>query len=422
MTAERMREEVQVIVRSGLMGRSRTYVRLLEYLLERTAAGSVPKEVEIASDVFGKGADFDPSQDSLVRVYAHNLRRKLEHFYSTAGVDAVQRLELPRGEYRLVLTNAPVPPTPGVTPSAARLFGRGGWGLAMVAAVVIAAVSFALGSVGSQRPSAAARAAAQPLWAPLLDDALPTLVVLGDYYIFAELDARGEVERLVRDFAINSSEELDDLFRRRPELADSYLNLDLTYLPRGSAFALRDLLRVLYTSDKSVRVVSMSELNAADLRSNHIVYIGFISALDTLLEFVFASSGLVLGPSYDELVSKNDGRHFTSGAGLQPTDRRHYRDYGLLSSFPGPAGNQFVILAGTRDTGLMHTAYAATEPGQLELIEQELAAAGHPPAYELLYEVTGIDRTNLDAMLVYSGPLDYQQIWGGELMRVALPR
>jgi hypothetical protein len=39
-----------------------------------------------------------------------------------------------------------------------------------------------------------------------------------------------------------------------------------------------------------------------------------------------------------------------------------------------------------------------------------------PAAYELLYEVTGFDRTNLDAMLVYAGALDYRGIWGGELL------
>ena len=69
-----------------------------------------------------------------------------------------------------------------------------------------------------------------------------------------------------------------------------YMDLDLTYLPRGSAFALLDVLRVLYTSNKPVRIVSMSELNMADLKSSHVVYIGYISALDKLEDFVFASS------------------------------------------------------------------------------------------------------------------------------------
>ena len=31
----------------------------------------------------------------------------------------------------------------------------------------------------------------------------------------------------------------------------------------------------------------------------------------------------------------------------------------------------------------------------------------------MLYEVTGYGRTNLDAMLVHTAELNYQEIWGG---------
>ena len=91
---------------------------------------------------------------------------------------------------------------------------------------------------------------------------------------------------------------------------NSYLNrsswsltstLIFTYLPDASASALKDILRIVYRSDKPVRITPMSELNVADLRDSHIIYIGYISALDKLMEFVFASSGLQLGDTYDEL-------------------------------------------------------------------------------------------------------------------------
>jgi hypothetical protein len=36
-----------------------------------------------------------------------------------------------------------------------------------------------------------------------------------------------------------------------------------------------------------------------------------------------------------------------------------------------------------------------------------------PPAFEMLYEVTGYGRTNLDARLVHTGVLSYEAIWGG---------
>src|SRR5262249_21752470 len=101
---ELIREHARKIERSGALGRSRSYARLLQFLVECSVNGRTPKELEIAIEVFGKGPDFDPSQDSMVRVYAHNLRQKLGHYYATEGRAEVVQLLLARGEYRVSLT------------------------------------------------------------------------------------------------------------------------------------------------------------------------------------------------------------------------------------------------------------------------------------------------------------------------------
>jgi hypothetical protein len=250
-----------------------------------------------------------------------------------------------------------------------------------------------------------------------MDDDLPFLVVVGDYYIFAELDAFGSVERLVREFDVNSAEDLADRFVYEPDLMATYLDLDLTYLPQASAVAIKNLLRVVYRSDKSVRVTPMSELTVADLKNNHVIYVGYISALDKLMDFVFTSSGLELGETYDELLNVETGESYTSGAGIPRDGPRNYTDYGLLSTFPGPGGNQLMIVAGTRDAGLMHTAQAATTLANVEALEASLPGtlSDGSIALEALYEVKGFDRVSLDAVLVYTGTLNYQNIWGGEI-------
>ena len=94
---------IERIVASGALGRSRTYAKLLDYLVECSVDGRTPKELEIAVEVFGKGGDFDPNQDSLVRVYMHNLRQKLEQYHAQHGGTDEHRLVIPRGEYRLVV-------------------------------------------------------------------------------------------------------------------------------------------------------------------------------------------------------------------------------------------------------------------------------------------------------------------------------
>src|SRR5262245_66442948 len=126
---EVLREQAASIVRSGALGRSRSYARLLEFLVECARSGRTPKELEIAIEVFGKGADFDPSQDSMVRVYAHNLRQKLEHYYATEGRADTRQLTLARGEYRISLTaaDAKEPAVEAAPPAPMAEIGRASW-------------------------------------------------------------------------------------------------------------------------------------------------------------------------------------------------------------------------------------------------------------------------------------------------------
>src|SRR5215475_562448 len=108
--ADRIRE-------SGVLGRSPLMQRLFDFLLDRTLSGKAPKEIEVAVDAFGKGADFDVSQDAMVRVYIHKLRRKLEEFYEGAGAAEPVRLSIPKGEYRFVAeTVEAAPPEPASEP------------------------------------------------------------------------------------------------------------------------------------------------------------------------------------------------------------------------------------------------------------------------------------------------------------------
>jgi hypothetical protein len=424
--AELLREQAQKVIQSGALGRSRSYARLLEFLVECAAGGRVPKELEIAMEVFGRGADFDPSQDSMVRVYAHNLRQKLEHHYATAGRAETQQLTLARGEYRVALSAEddrvvvePTPaepvraPLPPVLPERRAFHWRHAvFGVALLG---LGAVLGATAAMKREPPAPAVKAiAASPIWAGLLDDDLPILVVVGDYYIYGELNEHGDVERLVRDFGVGSSKELDELMKNDSSLVSRYMDLDLTYLPMGSASALLDVLRVLYTSDKTVRVVSMSEMSDADLKTSHVVYIGYISALDKLEDFVFASSSLTIGYTYDELSNVDTGELYTSEAGM-PEINRNYRDYAFISTFPGPGGNQLMIVCGTRDAGLMQAAHALADPMYIASMEQVRPDPGgvKPPAFEMLYEVTGYGRTNLDARLVHTASLNYEEIWGG---------
>ena len=93
----------QRIIDSGALGRSPVYAKLLDYLLDCARSGRQPKEFEIAVDVLGRDSSFDVTRDSVVRVYVHQLRKRLETYYASHDPDAAFRLVIPKGQYIVTL-------------------------------------------------------------------------------------------------------------------------------------------------------------------------------------------------------------------------------------------------------------------------------------------------------------------------------
>ncbi len=92
--------------------------RLREFLLfvtERTVQGdlSAVNEIEIAHRIFGRGADFVPTEDSVVRVSARQLRTKLKEYFEDEGRLEPIQLEIPKGAYIPAFhPREPIPPEP----------------------------------------------------------------------------------------------------------------------------------------------------------------------------------------------------------------------------------------------------------------------------------------------------------------------
>lgn len=117
--------------------RSRAFVR---FILEETLAGrqEALTQVAIATRVFGRRDDFDPTVDPIVRIQAGRLRRSLERYYLLAGVLDPVRIELPRGTYVPVARWAGASEEgPGADPAPLPARDPGGWPAVAVRAFAI---------------------------------------------------------------------------------------------------------------------------------------------------------------------------------------------------------------------------------------------------------------------------------------------
>ena len=401
------------IIASGILGRSKHYTALLQYLVQCSILGKSPKEIELAVDVLNRGIDFDVSSDSRVRVYIHQLRKKLDSFYQSYEHDAPFRIVIPKGQYTIMAQHRVSKPDIGTSHKGHKFNLSLNNGL-LVSVVILLAINLIYMAIITRdnRGEISQAAAEHPVWNSVLRDDSPILIVMGDYYIFGELNANGNVARMVREFNVNSSSDLEEMQFTDFERAENYLDLDLSYMPEGSAFALARIVPILQEGGKNINITMMSDLTTADIRENHIVYIGYISGLERLTDMTFSGSGLQVGRSYDELVNAETQEYYTSDAGL-PEEGQPFKDYGMFSTFPISTETQVVLISGMRDAGLMHTAQALSDSKALDdlivAIDNDTDEA--LASFEALFEVLGIDRMNFDANLVYAELLDTNQIW-----------
>ena len=95
------RAEVDLLLNSRTFTRTNNLGRFLSFICEKhfEGASSEIKEYSIAVQALGRPSDFDPQLDTVVRVTAHNLRKRLELYYASEGADHLVQICLPPGHY-----------------------------------------------------------------------------------------------------------------------------------------------------------------------------------------------------------------------------------------------------------------------------------------------------------------------------------
>lgn len=98
---ERVQAQLEQIVANDDFAHAERLSQFLRYVVEEHLAGrgdGLNGRI-IGREVFGRGVDFDPQFDAIVRVEAGRLRRRLDHYYATAGARDQVRIDIPKGGY-----------------------------------------------------------------------------------------------------------------------------------------------------------------------------------------------------------------------------------------------------------------------------------------------------------------------------------
>lgn len=132
---EVIRPQLERILASPQFTNAPSIAKMLRFVVERVLDGSADriKEYTLGVDVFDRGSDFDPRQDTIVRVQGRRLRDRLDDYYAHDGAADPVGIELPKGHYvptfhwreplpapaEIIATAAPAPSPYAIGPAAA---------------------------------------------------------------------------------------------------------------------------------------------------------------------------------------------------------------------------------------------------------------------------------------------------------------
>ncbi|NHE57169.1 hypothetical protein [Cyclobacterium plantarum] len=389
-------ELTEKIIKSKGFGRSTTYANLLRFLVRSSLDEDAPKETIIAAEVFGK-PDFDPSESTLIRVYVYKLREKLRNYYAGEGSGDPYRLRIPKGSYGIVFEKAKH--QSGILrllqQKTVRLGLMGG---TLACLLLLAWFQLGRGEDGSLRES---------IWSDLVSNGFPTAVFLGDLFIYLEEDSLAGMSRTIRDPDINGLSDFASF--RKDDHREGVQTTALSYglLVRGSLQWIKDLTRLFDAAGHFFSIRTISRFNPKELQDQNFVVVGMIKTLGLFTDYFNYSRF-----AYDEagealILEKGDAAERQVFTPTGDPDGYH-TDYGFMAKFPGPNQNTVYLFCGLWDTGATQSLKNFTDTSLRQAIESEIAGQlGEVPRYfEVLFEVSGIDRTELSTKLIHVFPLE----------------
>ncbi len=384
--ADAIRAELARILSSSLFRESRSLCALLRFVVEESLAGRPDgiKESIIGRLVFHRGEGFDPRYDSIVRVQASSLRKRLAAFYGEVPASSVQ-IDLPTGCYVPVFKFADLSPKP-LTP--ARRTTTLAFALALVVIVLLAAATAHIAQIKPRNL----------IWKPLLQGSEPVFVVLGSPALFSI----GNV--ILRDLNVNSPGDLradSDVAKLSVALGNGgrLTIADPHYTGVGEAAGLERLSRYFHDYKKQLEVRFTGIVTREELASSSLIVISTLR-FNTLLQQLDLPSVFSFHVDAEEVILNKEP---LPG---EPSEFRVIRkdparvEYALIGIWPGSKqGTRIIQISGTSTWATQAAVDFLTGPESSSQIGQQIEP-GRPVQSVLRVQFRGLQlvRTELVAL------------------------
>lgn len=381
-------QQIDHIIKSHSLRGSESLCRLLQYLAKQAIdhPDAPLKEYQIATEVYGRHADFDPQSDSTIRVQAGRLRLKLAEYYAGEGAADPIVVKIPKGSYHLVFEARAIEPGPKPAtlaerpvPTVVETFParwRTAFFLLMVSLIVSLVVLGGLLWERKRPESGIALASATPnavravgplasFWRPF------TSGVEEPWVIFSNAAFVGRPETGMRYY--NSRQDA------KTTVYDHYTGV-------GEVLAIHALDEAFGTLGRRILVKRGSLFTLDDVKNYNLIFVGSPSENLSLLdipgtqEFVFQR--VASGPRQGDLsiVNKHPkpgeaGSYLASPSGVPLTE-----DYSVVGLVPGIGSGRYVmILAGTTTFGTQGVVEFVCRQESVDKLLHEIPGSGTGP-------------------------------------------
>jgi hypothetical protein len=387
-------------------------------------------EYVLAYDVFGRDSTYNPSADPIVRVVAHEIRKKLESYYLNEGAGDKIRMELPAGSYQPVFHRCHPSSQADIKEAANAIELRAGAGeskryltlgtiilttavLALAIAVIFLALSNrALKQSAGVKPDPTIHGA---FWEGFLRSATPPVVVLSnplvprlstvnepEILLKDSVPLSLEVTRTLRERTITNPQTLiGDPATRSDENTIGHKNSithqrnhpklvlsNNSYTGLGEAIGLHYLTNFFRLVGKDIMLKQSRTLSAEDLKNRNVIMLGgawvneWSGKLPDNEDFVYSINATIVNRNPQpreehEYIPRFDSRN---GSLLI--------DYALITVKPNlTAVNKVMVLSGIYSQGTEAAVEFITDKNYLDQLNQELRKAKITDHFQALLKV-----------------------------------
>lgn len=350
--AEAIREELEEILKSTHFAGSQRCRDFLAFVVDRSLGGDTENLTErfIGADLFGRPLDYDTKSDSIVRVCANDVRRRLSEYHSHRLSVPPVAITLTSGNYlpefhfperpepvlvSTAVTASEVADRPEASDTSAQAHVHVPTRGRRISLLVLAAILILLGTflLAHSRKSATPQNDLEAFWQPILQNRFGVIVCLADSTSFWLPEPMRQAVEAGRPLPL---EKAGQISTTKGDFASS-----------GNIRAALSMMSLLDHHGVHNELLWPQEAQASDLEKSNVIYVGAFSnpATINLNENLRFSFKYIDGPSPEWMIvdHSSDGNKWST---TKTYPAPIQQDYALITRVFDPERSRVMISVG----------------------------------------------------------------------------